>query len=73
MQVFVGDIVERFFVGGDTLEPAERRDHRKQQVQFGVLSHRGLQEEGGPVGLESDGQPVGGDFDQYSAPLVVSA
>ena len=31
-------------VGRHALEPAERRDHRQQQVQFGVLRHARLDE-----------------------------
>ncbi len=40
VQVFVLHVVERFFVRGDALEPAERRDHREQQLKLGMLRAR---------------------------------
>ena len=38
-------------VGRHALEPAERRDHRQQQVQLGVLRHARLDEQRATAGL----------------------
>jgi hypothetical protein len=39
-------------VGRHPLQPAERRDHRQQQVQLGVLRHARLQEDRAGAGIE---------------------
>ena len=63
MQVLVLDVVERFFVGGHALEPAERRNHREQQLKLGVFGDGRLDEQRGLLGIEACRQPIGGDFD----------
>ncbi len=45
-------------VARHALEPAERRDHRQQQVQLGVLGHLRLHEQRGDAGVEARGEPV---------------
>ena len=57
-QIFFRDVLALLFVGRYALQPAQRRDHRKQQVQFGVLRHMRLDEHGAAFGIESRGQPV---------------
>ena len=47
-------------VGRYPLQPAERGDHRQQQMQFGMLGHSGLDEQGGDSRIEARGQPVDG-------------
>ena len=63
VQVLVLNIVERFLIGGNALEPAERRDHGQQQIQLRVLGNLRLHEQRGFVGIESRGQPVDADLD----------
>ena len=63
VQVLVLHVVERFFVGGHAFEPAERRDHREQQMQLGVFRDGRLDEHRALRGIEARGEPVGGDFD----------
>ncbi len=36
-QIFLRNVFALLFVGGDALQPAQRRDHGKQQMQFGML------------------------------------
>ena len=62
LQIPVLQIFELLFVGRHALEPAERRDHREQQMQFGVLRHGRLDEQRGFRRVEARGQPVGGDL-----------
>ena len=45
-------------VARHALEPAERRDHRQQQVQLGVLGHLRLHEQRGHARIEPGRQPV---------------
>ena len=45
-------------VGRRPLQPANRRDHRQQQVQFGVLRHLRLDEDGRGARVDARGQPV---------------
>ena len=52
-----------FFVGGDALEPAERRDHGEEEMEFGVFGDEGLQEDDGFRGIEAGGEEVDGDLD----------
>ena len=44
MQIFVGDVFERFFVCGHALKPTERSNHGEQQIQFGMLGNCRLHE-----------------------------
>ena len=61
-QIFFGDVIALFLVGGDTFEPSQRRDHRKQQMQFGMLRHMRLDEHGAALGIEPGGKPIEQDF-----------
>jgi len=56
-------------VARHALEPAERRDHREQQVQLGVLGNVRLHEERGNAGIQAGGQPV----DQHFADVFLQA
>ena len=62
MQVAVRDVFELFLVGGHALQPAERRHHGKQQMQFGVLGQPRLDEERRLRWIESRRQPVRDHF-----------
>ena len=62
MQIFVGDIVQGFFVGGDALEPAERRDHGEEEVEFRMFGDTGLQEDYGLLRIEAGGEVVDSDL-----------
>src|SRR5580700_12205931 len=53
MQVLVLYVVERFFIGRDAFEPAERRHHRKQQLKLGVFRDRRLEEKRALRGIEA--------------------
>src|SRR5580658_5193693 len=57
-QIALLELLLLVLVARHTFEPAERRDHREQQVQFGVLGHMRLHEQGGDTGIEAGGQPV---------------
>ena len=46
------------FVAGRPLQPADRGDHRQQQVQLGMLRHFGLHEDGRRPGVDAGRQPV---------------
>ncbi len=61
-EVLVLQLLLLVLVRRDALEPAERRDHRQQQVQFGVLRHARLDEERRHGRIESRGQPVDHDL-----------
>ena len=69
VEIFVCDVFEGFFVGGDALEPTERRDHREQQVKFGVFGDQRLLEDDGFLRIEAGGQVVGDDFDRVLGDL----
>src|SRR5208282_5223594 len=58
-EVAVLEILNLLFVGRDALEPRERRDHRKQQMQFGVLEDARLDEQRRLRRIETDREPVG--------------
>ena len=57
-QVFLGDILALLLVSRYALQPAERRNHRKQKVKLSVLRHVRLNEHGATLGVESGGQPI---------------
>ena len=38
-QILLRNILALFFVGRNALQPAQRRDHGEQQVQFSMLRH----------------------------------
>ena len=44
-QIAVGQLLLLILVGRHALQPAERRDHREQQVQLGMLGHARLDEQ----------------------------
>jgi hypothetical protein len=44
-EVFAGQLLDLVLVGRHAFEPAQRRGHRQQQVQFGVLGHARLDEQ----------------------------
>ena len=62
VEIFVLDVVEGFFVGGDAFEPAERRNHGEEEMQFGVFDDLRLLEDGGFGGVETGGEVVDGDL-----------
>ena len=57
-EIFFRNVLALLLVGGDALQPAQRRDHGKQQMQFGMLRHVRLDEHGAALGIEPGGQPV---------------
>ena len=61
-QIFFRNVFALLFVCGNALQPAQRRDHGKQQMQFGMLRHVRLDEHGAALGIEPGGQPVEQDF-----------
>ena len=66
-EVLAGEVLLLLLVGGDALQPAERRDHGEEQMQFGVLGDVALDEEDGAGGVEAGGEVVDRDFDGCSA------
>ena len=58
VDVVVLNIFELLFVRGHALQPTERRDHGKEQVQFRVFGQARLDKERGLGGVEPAGQPV---------------
>ena len=63
-QILILDVLALLFIGRNALQPAERRDHRKQKVQFRVSRDVRLKKEHGALGIESCRQPVEGDFER---------
>lgn len=63
MEIFVFDVVELLFVGGDALEPAERGDHGEEEVEFRVFGDLGLEEDYGFLRVEAGGEIVDGDLE----------
>jgi len=57
-EITVGELFLLVLVRRDALEPAERRHHREQQVQLGVLGDLRLDEEDRLVGVDAGGEPV---------------
>jgi len=64
VEIFVGDVIEGFFVGGDAFEPAEGRDHGEEEVEFGVFWNGGLEEDYGFFRIEARGEVVDGDLER---------
>ena len=64
MEIFVLDIFERFFVGGDAFEPAERGDHAEEEMKFGVFDDLGLLEDDGFGGIEAGSEEIDGDLER---------
>jgi len=57
-QIFLGKFLLLVFVGRHTLEPAQRRDHRQQQMQLGMFRHTRLNEQCGARRIDPGSQPV---------------
>ena len=57
-QVPVVQLLLLLLVGRYPLEPAHRRDHRQQEVQFGVFGYATLHEDRGGSGADPGGEPV---------------
>ncbi len=57
-EVLLLQLLLLILVTGYALEPAERGDHRQQQVQLGVLGHVRLDEQRRDPGIEAGRQPV---------------
>jgi hypothetical protein len=60
-EVLVSELGLLVLVRRYALEPAERRDHRQQQMQLRVFRHVGLHEQCGDAGIESRSEPVDHD------------
>jgi hypothetical protein len=60
-QIALFELLLLILVGRYTLEPAERRDHRQQQVQLSVLRNARLYKERRDRGVETGGEPVDND------------
>jgi len=58
-EVLVLEALDLVLVRRHALEPAERRSHREQREQLGVLGQPALDEERRLVGVEAGGEPVG--------------
>ena len=58
MQILVRYVLLLLFVTGDTLQPSQRRDHGKQQVQFSVLLHVRLHKDGAFFRIEACRQKI---------------
>ena len=63
VEILAGDVFDLFLVGGDALEPAERGDHAKEEMEFGVFGDERLLEDDGFLRVEAGGEIVGDDFD----------
>src|ERR1700757_2961349 len=63
VKILVADVLESFLVGGDTLEPAEGRDHGEEEMEFGVFGDEGLEKNGGLRWIEAGGEVVEGDLE----------
>ena len=59
-QVPVLQLLLLVLVRRDALQPPKGRDHRQQQVQFRMLGHPGLDENGRDGGVQAGGEPVDG-------------
>ena len=52
-QVLFGKLFLLVLVRRHALQPAQRRDHRQQQMQFGMFRHPGLDEQGGACRIDA--------------------
>ena len=52
-EIFFADVFPLLLIRRDTLKPAQRSDHGKQKMQFGMLWHMRLDKHGAAVGIES--------------------
>src|SRR5579872_3834601 len=66
-EILLLELLLLILVARHPLEPAERHDHRQQQVELGVLGHVRLDEEGCDPGVETGRQPV----DQHLAHVLL--
>ena len=57
-QILAGELFLLILVGRHPFQPAERGHHRHQQMQFGMLRHFGLDEQGRLIGIDTGCQPV---------------
>jgi P-type Cu+ transporter len=57
-KIFLGQFFLLILVGRHPFQPAQRRHHRQQQMQFGMLDHLRLDEQGGFGRIDAGGQPV---------------
>ena len=57
-EIAVLQLLHLVLVGRHALEPAERRAHRQQREQLGVLGQAALDEDGRVVGVDAGGEPV---------------
>jgi hypothetical protein len=57
-QILVLELFLLVLVGRHALQPAERRHHRQQQMQLGVLGHLRLDEQRRPDRIDARRQPV---------------
>ena len=57
-QILVRQLFLLVLVGRYALQPAQRRHHRQQQMQFGVLRHLGLDEDGRLRWIDAGSQPI---------------
>ena len=62
VEIFVLDVFELLFVGGNTFEPAEGRDHGEKKVEFGVLGDKGLQKDHRLRGVKTGCKEVNGNL-----------
>ena len=61
-EVLVLELLDLVLVGRHALEPGDRRDHGKDQVQFRVLRHARLHEDRAGARIEAGRQPVDQDL-----------
>ena len=58
VEVLLAELLLLVFVGGDALEPRQRREHAEEGVQLGVLRDVRLDEDGADLGVETGGEEV---------------
>ena len=59
-EIPIGQLLLLILVRGHPLEPSERRDHRQQQMQFGVFGYARLDEQGRDARIQARREPVDG-------------
>jgi hypothetical protein len=73
-EIAILELLLLILVGRHALEPAERRDHRQQQVQLRVLRHTRLDEHGRDRRVQTGREPVDDDgpgvFDNFARVFV---